>query len=473
MKIKKADIKEKLNIKEAIRRGKEKVLSRKDTVSTESMTDSFSEADTFGAMVHSSAPILRMKETGKRSEWTKDLSQNCACAILMTSAIAFFCMSIDYPGLILFTLPCFVMYMAVATVGSLKPGAVKWITAGVILALLIAAAAIWHSTVLGGLSMLINQLYDIAEEEQAYIYDRLPGGDVTDTAGKIGIVWISCLLGLLTAVPSAEARRKISGVIAIAVMLAFAYYGLFPSAICAAVMITALIVAVSRSNILSLIPVVLVALLFFGGIVLADPGESYGISRMDENFRDRFAFRSALLEMENPLSEETEPEFEDEEEYLEDEELEDEEYDSELGSYAAYGIILIAAAVLGAAVYLMHRRISKKIAENRKGIKSTDTREAVTAMFPYTLRWLKGYGIEQPSAAVTSMIPEVKKEFSDSYAKQFKDMYIIWSEAAYSDHTVSEENRLLMDSFMEDSIKQIKGRCRLMDRLRLRYRHAL
>ena len=468
----KIDLKNKFDFNRIIRSGKGKRPEKREEFSAASMSDSFSEADGFGAMVHSSAPILRMRETGKRIEWTKDLLLNLACALLMTSVVALFCMCIDYPVLVLFTLPCFVMYMAVATAGSVKPGPVKWIAAAVILVILIVVAAVWHSTVLGGLSMLINQFYDFAEEAQAYIYDRLPGGDASETAGKIGIAWISCLLGLVTAVPPAEIRQKGSGLIVILVMLAFAYYGLLPSAICIAVMIAALIMAISRGNILTLIPVVLVALILFGGVVLADPGENYGISRMDENFRDRFALRSALLETQDQLLEEEQTEFE-EEEILEDEESEDEEYSGELGTYAVYGIILLAVAALGAAGYLLYRRISKRIAENRKGIKSSDTREAVTAMFPYTLRWLKGYGIEQPAASVTSMIPGLKNEFSDTYARRFRDMYVIWSEAAYSDHSVSEEARLLMNTFMEDTIKQVKDRCRLRDRLRLIFRHAL
>lgn len=473
MKIGKTDIKNKFNIKEMISSGREKRLREKSEFSAAGMADSFNEADSFGAMVHSSAPILRMKDTGKRIEWTKDLSLNLACAILTMSVMAFFCMSIYSPFLILFAIPCFVVYMIVATIGSVKPGPLKWIVAGVILVILIVVAAIWHSTVLGGLSMLINQFYDVAEEAQAYIYDRLPGGDASETAARIGIAWISCLLGVLTAVPSAPVRRQLSSLIAILIMLAFAYYGLLPSAICVAVVIAALIVAVSRGSILSLIPVVLVALLLFGGVVLADPGESYGISRMDENFRDRFAFRSALLEMQDPTLEEENPEFMEEEEELEDEEEEVEEYDGEIGTYAALGFILLAAAAIGAAAYLVHRRVSKRIAENRKGIKSSDNREAVTAMFPYAIRWLKGYGIEQPSASVTSMIPEIGSSFSESYAGRFRDMYTIWSEAAYSDHEVSEDTRLLMDTFMEETIKKVKDKCNFRDRLRLRFRHAL
>ena len=41
---------------------------------------------------------------------------------------------------------------------------------------------------------------------------------------------------------------------------------------------------------------VILIMLVFGAIVLIDPGENYSISRMDENFRDRFAFNSLLIQ---------------------------------------------------------------------------------------------------------------------------------------------------------------------------------
>ena len=471
----KVDLKGKINIKEIFRNGREKHLRRNDAKREEISFDGFSETGGFGAMVHSSTPILRLEDPVKKAVWRHDLFLNCACAVLLTSVIALFCMIIDSPMLILPALTCFAMYMAMATVGTLKPGPLRLIAAAVIFVILAAAAAIWHSTVLGGLSMLINQFYDVCEEAQAYLYGRLPGGDAaSEAAGYVGIAWISCLIGLVAALPPAEARRRVISLIVIVTILAFAYYGLIPSAVCIAVMIAAVIAVASRGSILSLIPVVLVALIIFGGVVLADPGENYGISRMDENFRDRFALRSALLETEDPLYDEDEDtEFEDEEEEPEDEESEDEEYEGEYGTYAAYGIFVLGVLAIGAAVYLLHRRISGKIAENRKGIDSSDNREAVTAMFPYAVRWLKGYGIEQPSAAVTSMIPGLKDEFSDSYAQRFKDMYTIWSEAAYSDHAVSEEARTLMDRFMKDTTESVKDKCKLRDRLRLRFRHAL
>ena len=152
------DIKKKFNIKEIIKNSRGKHLRRRNAGSADGTADSFSEEDGFGAMVHSSAPILRLKDQKEESAWKQDLFLNLSCAALMTTAIALFCMCIDTPILILCALPCFVMYMAIAVLGAIKPGPVKWITAGVILVILIAVAAVWHEYVLGGLSMLINQI---------------------------------------------------------------------------------------------------------------------------------------------------------------------------------------------------------------------------------------------------------------------------------------------------------------------------
>ena len=94
-------------------------------------------------------------------------------------------------------------------------------------------------------------------------------------------------------------------------------------------------------------------------------------------------------------------------------------------------------------------------------------------MFPYAVRWLRGYGIRQPEASALSMEPAIKEAFPESYAELFEDMYGIWSEAAYSDHEVSEESRLLMKAFMNETIARVNKNCKLKDKLRIKLRYAL
>ncbi len=436
-------------------------------------TSAAAEIDSFGASVHSTEPILRLKDFKEQAAWKQDIVLNCACAALLMTAIALFCMSFGSPDLILFALPCPVVFMVIAMIDSVKPGMIRWLAAGIFAAILMITAIIWRADIFDGLGTLVNWFYDAAEEAQAYVYDRIPVEGATEGAIRAGIAWASGLTGLVGALPPVKVRHAFSGLIAIAIMIALAYYGLIPSAICIAVMIAALIMAVARGNFLSIVPVVLAALLLFGAIVLVDPGENYAVSRINENLRDRFALNSALLENQESYYDDMES-FEDDmqdEESMESEE--DGESDAEIGKYAIIGFIALAVAILGAAVFLFIRRLRRKRAENREGIDSDDTREAVIAMFPYAVRWLKGYGIEQPGPSFVSMEPELEREFSETYSDLFMEMHDVWSEAAYSDHTIPEGSRLLMDGFVRETIDQVKKKCKLRDKLRLKWLYAL
>lgn len=53
------------------------------------------------------------------------------------------------------------------------------------------------------------------------------------------------------------------------------------------------------------------------------------------------------------------------------------------------------------------------------------------------------------------------------------DMYDIWKEAAYSDHDVTEESRVSMEAFVEDTVEAVNKKCKLGDKLRLTLRYAL
>ena len=462
------NIKDKIRIKELVKKGKGLHFRRRIKTSEGSAPAS----ESFGARVYSSEPILKMEEPNKQAAWKTGLVSNIACAILLTTIPALFCMSIDSPEFIPFVLTCPVIFMVIATIDSVKPGKIRWIASAAAAVILLAAAIIWRTEIFGGFSMLINRFYDAAEEAQAYLYDRLPAGyDATDGEAKAGLAWASAFLGLIGALPPAKMRRAVSGAIAIIIMLVFAYYGIVPSAICIAVMTAALITAVARGNMLSFIPVILAALVLFGAVMLVDPGESYGISRMNENFRDRFAFKSALLESDYSQYDDMEEDYD---EIEDEEEVEDyEEDEPEIVTYAVIGFIILAVAAIGAVAYLLYRRISKKRAQIRKGIDSTDAREAVMAMFPYAVRWLKGYGIEQTEPTFASMEPALKSTFSESYAHFFMDMYKVWSEAAYSDHDVTDRTRLVMETFTKDTVNQVKNKCKLRDKLKLKLLYAL
>lgn len=454
--------------------GFRKSKKKKEEPADLSKTGVFDMQDSFGATIRSSQPIMKLREEEEKNLWKKEILLNVSCGALITAFICLFLMGTDYPMYCLYAVPAFIVFMAVTTLGSIKPGKVKWITAGVMAVILIAVAVIWRDVIFGGLAMVINRFYDIAEQEQAYLYDRFEiGYSATDTDAYLGIAWISCVIGLLGALPPAKARPGIAILLSLIAMFGFAYYGLIPSWVCIAVLLVTLMLTISGGNVISRLAVILAVMIVFGAIVFIDPGENLGISRMDENFRDRFALKSAYLEKPDygydDFSDYTDPV---------DQEYEDEDYDESPldGEYATYyiaGIIALIVLAIGVIVFLLLRRLFRRRAENREGIDSDDLRESVVAMFPYTVRWLKCYGVEPPSTAFTSMVPAISREFSEDYARRFFMMYKLWSQAAYSDHKVSEKDHREMDNFMYDTIDMVNRKSSFGEKLKLRFKYAL
>ena len=427
----------------------------------------------FAASIRAAEPILKLKGSEKAPGLKEDLLQNVAGTVLIAAVLSMFCMAQENPGLIPFMMTGAALFFALTLAEALKPGKFRWIFLGVTAALLIASVVFMRGSILGGLGSMMNSFYDYAEEAQAYIYSRFP----VDESGsdRFAAIWVSCLLGLVMALPAARVRRAFITLLAMATMFAVAYYGMIPSWICIAVMLAALILLISRGSILSTLPLLLAALVVFGSLMLIDPGESYGISRMDENFRDRFAFHSTLIE--TPEQEIDEPEEIDSIDEDEDERENNESvFSGEYGTYAALGIAALASALIAAAIYLLRRRLKKKQAVVRAGINSSDPKTAVTAMFPYSVRWLKAGGIEsekKKEEPFSAMVPAVSKAFSADYGNRFDSMYSLWKEAAYSDHAVSDENLQDMKGFMNETIRLIKNKSTFKEKMKIKFRHAL
>ena len=124
----------------------------------------------------------------------------------------------------------------------------------------------------------------------------------------------------------------------------------------------------------------------------------------------------------------------------------------------------------------MSRRLKRRQAAVRKGINSSDPKTAVTAMFPYSVRWLKAGGIESGISAeepFSAMVPAVSKEFSSEYSSRFDSMYGLWKEAAYSDHAVSDESLRDMKGFMKETISLVKNKSTFTEKMKIKFRHAL
>ena len=464
-----------------------KFRRRKEADNTSSKTETVSfgivenEEDAFEVNVRNAEPILKpLATSGSKHAWLRDLQPNLACGCLIMAMLCLILTAADEPFTTLFVLPGLIVYLLISTLGSRDEDNIRRIRlyiAAALGVLLIVALVVLRKYIGNGLGLVMNQLYDNGEAAQAYVYDRFPVGSTGENDPTlcmwIATAWISMLIGLITALPPAGARRIIALAVAVYSMLLFAYYGLIPSWACIAAIAVGIIFTLSRGSLLSSLAVLAVVAVLFGAIMMIDPGESYGISRADEKFRDRFALKSAFLQSDiDPL---------DGLEGLDQDSADSDSQDGENeGSFAgehkalvAIIVIVLILAAIGAAVWMMMKRIRQRRNEHRAGIDSSNPKEAITAMFPYAVRWLQPVGIDTAGKTFTSLVPLIRSDISGNYADRFSGMYELWKEAAYSDHEMSEENRAQMKTFLNDTISMIKERSDFRTRLAATLKYAL
>ena len=437
--------------------------------------------DAFSVSVRNAEPLIKRLDSEKvRAAWLGDIQLNLATASIVMAMFALVFMAGEIPEMTFFVIPGFPVFMLISTMDSFDGEKIKRIrlyAAAAIAVALVAALIIFRKYIGNGCALIMDHLYDTAEMEQAYIYDRFHIGDLGDEHPNrcmhFASIWCSCLLGLITAFPPARFRRTVAMAVAGFAMIAFAYYGIVPSWACIAIIAAALVLVMADGSLMSSLTVLLTVAIVFGAITLIDPGESYAVSRADENFRDRFALRSSYLDSgQNAL---------DDLSRMEDQMKEQQEKEKNSGSefmaehkwIVTLVVILLLLAAFGAAGGLYMKSLQRRQKENRAGIDSSDPRTAIVAMFPYTVKWLQPAGIEPAGKAFETLVPSIRADVSEQYAKRYTDMYELWKEAAYSDHEMTENGRNEMRSFLNDTITMITEKSDLKARLINTVKYAL
>ena len=78
-------------------------------------------------------------------------------------------------------------------------------------------------------------------------------------------------------------------------------------------------------------------------------------------------------------------------------------------------------------------------------------------MFRYAVRWLGASGIDVSGKSFGTLVEPLRRSVSEQYSQYFTSMYVMWREAAYSDHELDEEKRASMKAFMNDTKEMVEG----------------
>ena len=432
--------------------------------------------DGFDVNVRNAETGIRLIDQKKANPWVlREMPHEIATAVSLMSVFALLLAAAEQASAIPFLLAGVIVYTVLTFLEEKLDGRIRlYVAAGIFVALVVLGIVL-RKYLWGGIGLIMNSVYDASEATQAYIYERFNIGSTADEHSvmcvRTAAAFLSSALGLLAALPPAAIRRAVGLGAAIYAMILFAYYGIIPAAVCVAIIIVALVFVLARGGILSALPVLLASLALFGIIMLISPGESYGISRADENFRDRFALRSAYLEndMYQDYQDELNDPYEDQDETTED----NGQIFSEHKWLLPLIIALLVLAGLIVAAYLFYKRYRRRRDANREGIDSDDPRTAIVAMFPYAVRWLKAADLDVAGKNFASLVEPLRKDVSEQYSKYFSSMYVLWREAAYSDHEMHVEKKEAMHEFMEETANMVKRDLNWKDKIITAFKYAL
>ena len=417
-------------------------------------------AESFGVSVRNEAAGIKVLDKKAEAPWWKrELSHEIATGAALMSFFAFALAAAGAATIIPFCLAGVIVYTLLVFLEEMTEVRVKLLAAAGVAATALILLVIFRKFIGGGLGNVMNAVYEASEFVQAYIYKKYPISEAAqnspETSMKVAAVWASCLAGALGAMPPSSVRRLIGLGVAAFTLIAFAYYGLIPTVLVVILAIIAIMFVMSRGGILAAIPVLLAAFIFFGVIMAINPGENYAISRVDENLRDRLALRSAYLQ----TNLDQDPFTQDEDLFEEQQEEEENEFNEFTTSHKWLIPLLITLFILAAIAgfaYWMYKRYIRRRDANREGIDSEDLRTAIISMFRYAVRWLGASGIDVSGKSFASLVDPLRRDVSEQYSNYFTSMYVLWREAAYSDHEIEEAKREDMKTFMNDTREMVE-----------------
>lgn len=359
----------------------------------------------------------------------------------------------------------------------------------VILGAAAVAIIIMREWIMTGVQLFANDIYDVAEEAQGYIYDRY---DVN--VDEAGYHFYRMITAILLSVIGAAAvsfvtSQKVRALVVLSVfgfiVFLHAYYGIKPDILWMMIFTAMMIVTLSDvfirggrtffqgSGLLLGCAAIIVALTF-----LIAPNDSARVSELNEQLRDRFSLRTAFITNNNNSGESDDGEGA-EKEKNDEKDLKDKNDGGENGSRVnllqiVVILVISAAAVVLTVLFIWKRSIlERKRKKNRKGIDSPDNTEAVHSMFIYLMRWLTAAGISKENAPFSDCVGALNDAMPEGYSSEYKTWFKMWQEATFGNKKFSDEQRDLMKSFMDRTSKYLWSKATFKEKYDYKYKFAL
>ena len=342
-----------------------------------------------------------------------------------------------------------------------------------------------------GFASMVNRLLDASEAVNAYAYRRFPVTSAPDE-GLAGVLLAAAILCLAGAA-AVRARRATGYAAAVICAVSQAFFGLsLPAAANIAVFSLCGIAVMDRIRLRNALCLAAAAVLLAGVTAAVWPGVDDAMETASEHLRDLLEPAAGPAADSQPDEEpdmiretkhtdtkaltEGEREAQPEQQYrlvtVEEEEISRPKW----VDYLKIGLLLLAAVAAVVLPFIpaaaLNRR-RKKARESRTAFASPDRNAAVCAMFRHIAKYLEKTGCGAGNTlfrdwptAMTGKMPEI-------YIDSFQKCCILFEEAAYSDHELTEEQAGQVRDLLAETERLLYDEAGWRQRLRLRYTECL
>ena len=136
-------------------------------------------------------------------------------------------------------------------------------------------------------------------------------------------------------------------------------------------------------------------------------------------------------------------------------------------------MLAIALLVLPFAPFLWLNTRRKKALDARKAFDAEDAATAVCAIFQYVIAWLEATGNGAGNLPYRNWPRYLALRLSEQYAQRFANCAALFEEAAYSEHSLSKEQRGQMLALLQETEQIMQEKADFRQKLFLKYKECL
>jgi len=341
--------------------------------------------------------------------------------------------------------------------------------------------------------ILLNHLFTISEQHQAYLYQRFAVSVSPENYANYIFVALGIIAVLLAAYIFIMQKQQ-SKIMCVIMLLCFTglqiYFGVFAAPIWNIIFYVAIAWFLLReANIMAFIGVS--AAVIFAAMVFY-PGANPFLAQLSETIRDQFGER-----LERPIT--TEASLQQDalttQQALEHEIREeavgqgndlqggqayaidrDERFTgSQIGAAIGQRIWLLwligLAFVIGFILWFLAKL--KDAYKRRALFNSPDCAAAIDSMFKHLMAWLVEFGINPQNSAYAEYASQLDAILPSEYAQNYLEIVDLWQETMYSNHIMTEGDKKRMRSFLDSTRNALAKGVNPLARARIRLRLLL